>query len=286
MQMKKTIIRKMLLACTVTAAFGASSSAMAAPDFPDFVINESAISGTLPNSSPFSADKITGNYEEAITFSGGPSGGTFNVALKWNAGQFVTNDGTDPVASQLGASTASQYGLYALYEGHGTFTMNGAATIFNFDAGGSLRLFADPNADTTFGRPATGASAFSTGLSADDILLATGEPVSGLGNLDPTLPTCSQGGGINCGSFGASSTFLLTAAGSQYFVRPIPFYNVTFESGQLNNFSPAGTQFINGSLDVIMAGGGGANQVPEPATLAMIGAGLLGLGLTRRRKQA
>jgi hypothetical protein len=286
MQMKKSPIRKMLLACAVTAAFGASSSAMAAPDFPNFVVNESAISGTLPNSSPLTADKITGNYEEAITFSGGPSSGTFDVALKWNAGQFVADDGTSPVASQLGASTANQYGLYALYQGHGTFVMNGTTTIFTFDPAGSLRLFADPNSNTTFGRPATGLTAFSTGLSTDDILLATGEPLSGQGTLDPTLPTCGQNG-INCGNFGASSTIDLTTQGKQYFVNPNPFYNLTFESGQLNSFSPTGTRFINGSLDVIMAGGGGgANQVPEPATVAIIGAGLLGLGLARRRKQA
>jgi hypothetical protein len=285
MQMKKIPVRKMLLACTVTAAFGASSSAMAAPDFPDFVINETAISGTLANSTPFTADKITGNYDEAISFSGGPSSGTFDVALKWNAGQFVANDGTTPVPSQLGASSANQYGLYALYQGHGTFTMIGTKTVFSFDPAGSLRLFADPNSDTTFSRPATGLTAFSTGSSTEDILLATGQPVSGQGTLDPTLPTCGQG--INCGNFGASSTFLLTADGSKYFVSPNPFYNVTFESGQLNNFSPSGTRYINGSLDVIMAGGGGgANQVPEPAPVAIIGAGLLGLGLVRRRKQA
>jgi hypothetical protein len=271
----KQVIRKTLLAVAATAAFTTSFGAMA-QSFPDFVVNESSISGALANT--FTADKITGNFVEVISFAGTTSG-TFDVALKWNAGQFVSNNGASPVASQLGSLSANQYGLYAVYQGSGTFNTTAAGTIFNFTPGGSLRVFADPSTNTVIVQPGSGADAFTTTGSADDILIATGMPTSGQGQLDPNLSTCGTAG-INCGSFGASSTFNLTADGSQYFVAPNPFYNISFQSGQLNNFSPTGTQVINGSLDVIFGGA----EVPEPASVALIGLGLAGLAISRRRR--
>ncbi len=86
-------MNKTLVAAAVAGLLGLASSGAVAQTavFPDFRINEASIAGALPNT--FTGDKITGNYVEVITFAGAPAAGTFDVSLRFNAGQFVANDG-------------------------------------------------------------------------------------------------------------------------------------------------------------------------------------------------
>jgi len=250
--------KKTIVAASIAAATVFSGAAVAAP-FNPFTVDP--INGTYAN---FSADKITGNYTETATFN---PDGTFNVSLVWTAGQFATNNGNTALQG-FQTGLGNTYGLFATYSAAGNYSTTNGVTTFTFQAGsGDLDLFLD------------------TDLMSDggNVLLGSGDPIAGEGTLSPGLSTCTASGGINCGSFGASSSFALTAAGSQFFILPNPFYSLTFQSGQLNTFEPAGTQTINGSLDVTFAGA--PTDVPEPASVGLLGLGMLGLYAARRRNK-
>lgn len=269
----KTTITKTLLASAVAVvcAFSANVASAQTSRFADFTVDP--INSTLAN---FEADKITGNYVEIAQFN---ENGTFNVNLYWEAAAFVANDGrTQLNASDTGLSV--NYGIYALYSASGTFSTNAnGRTDFNFTPStGALSLFLDTQNNTEYEEgPGLEFIATATG---DDRLIATGNPLAGNGFIDPTNPQCASFGGIFCGAFGSRTSFELNALGSTFFVEPSPFYQLSFQSGQLNNFTPAGRQVINGSLDVAF------NDVPEPGSLALLGLGLAGLGLSLRRKRA
>lgn len=273
--------RKNLLASAVIAACALGSTAAMAQSvlFPDFTVQ---IPGTTDTAHQFSADKITGTYTEIINFN---ADNTFNVSLYWKAGQFVTKDGTSGLDSgdtRLGVD----YNIYALYTASGIVTASGSATTFTFQPGtGALSVFKDPTRNTVFTADKTpgATSDFSSVGTEGDILLATGQALAGEGTLNPKLSTCGagSGSGINCGSFGSTTSFVLTDAGKDFFIEPSPFYGFSFQSGQLNNFTPSGRQIINGSLDVVFS-----NNIPEPASIALLGLGLAGLALGSGRKPA
>jgi hypothetical protein len=264
---KKTIVAASIAAATL---FGASASA-ATVEYNPFSVNPT---GTYAD---FTASRIGGGYTEVATFN---NDGTFNVSLYWAATSFF-NNGTPIGAGDTGLTVG--YNIYAVYKAAGVVSQQGTNTKFTFLPGtGSLSMFLDQGRDTVLtGNPTDGKGDFSFTGNGNDVELAKGIALTGEGNLDPALTTCGQSAGINCGSFGSDTSFNLTAAGKDFFVAPNPFYNLSFQSGQLHNFTPAGTQTIIGSLDVVFD----TAEVPEPASVGLLGLGMLGLYAARRRNK-
>lgn len=281
----KAMFSKGILAGAVAVASLFAGSAQAQDSYPDFTVQ---IPGTGTNAEDqFTADKIVANYVERISFvpsSTQPGQGTFNVNLFFDFSNFQANDGRTDLDGTLLNEVGRRggYDVYGFYTATGTFApnANGTATVFTFTpgAGSSLSLWLDRNNDTSSSDPNAVLPGQFTGT-GEDVLLATGTGIFGEGNL---LPDASCAAGGDCGSFTSITSFSLTAAGGSFFIAPKPFFNIAIERGQLNSFPVSGEQTINGSLDISFQ----ENRVPEPASLGLLGLGLLGLGAARRRKQA
>ncbi|MBE0434893.1 MAG: flocculation-associated PEP-CTERM protein PepA [Methylomicrobium sp.] len=281
---KFILLEKYMKLTSKTLAFAGLTAAMvitstSAIAFPLFTVDESSVEG---NANTVTADRITGGYTEIVTFEENmldPNSGDFFASIIFNAGQFF--NGNESQGTLLNNVIGDfGYELYATFLGEGTFSTGGdGVTQFTFTSG-EFELFVDPDLDTVFTAPEDGKNAWTImDVGGDRELVGTGTLVLGNGTLDPTSATCLDG--INCGSFGTNTTFELTDFGKTYFIDPIPFHNLTFESGQFLDFPVAGTQEISGSMDVVFG-----SSVPEPTTVALMGLGLLGLGLRRRKNLA
>lgn len=170
----------------------------------------------------------------------------------------------------------SYYGLYftftATVSGVSGFGPGDTGTVTAFD----FTLYADQGQNDTFtpGTCSTTCSNASVSSPDGDIALASGQLINGSAGFQPATgaPTLA-----------AMTTFDLTARGLNYFIGPVPFYQFALTSTTANSGNVI-VAASDGQSITINGINGGANFVPEPLTLSLFGAGLLGAGALRRRK--
>ena len=232
-----------------------------------------AVGGVHPG--PFQANFVTGSSSTLVTLNSNLTTQTAAGFVDFTA--FV-NNGSNVLGTISGLNNNWQMWAefnYTISLASGPYAQPGSTYIVN-----ALHadFWADPSiaTATTFIQATNAGAAAVVNHGADSFKIATADLSQGVASINDLGGT----------GFNTTNTFaLLNPQGTSLFTAPIPFYNIQFD--EFNNTSQGVFVALGSHITINQTSGGiDFNRVPESATLALLGIGLLGIGASTRRRKA